>query len=591
MKKICTIFLLITTLSSYGFEGEYRFYIKDSTSSNYYIYAIRYDLDEPIFGAIEKQIILIEGNEYNSVLSDKIRLSDTSIPPGYHYYLGYDLQRDAGSVAWPLIADGKYEFQIYREDILILKFKMDLRHSVGSPDIDFKYTYPNNFIIAEDELTINIYNDQELGSWSLYNTGGKDWSLYSNEIELKNSINHPDSYVKLEAAEWDFPETSYSLGTEFVTGSRVTFWLGANYEFSIKNTEVTQSGKIYKFRNWFGTTNFDTKDTVKITSNQTKHETNFYQTLPLTVTNNLEGGSSGTYTLTWSITDSTTDPISSGNSYNVFEYNLTNLDRYSINVNTTIPSVYGQNWAFLEWSDGVTSTTRSDEQIRIGNKDFTAYYKSWNRTDNANTYSSNGQNRMVQTSDGTIHKVYESLGKVWYEKSTNNGVDWTIMNNGAPISAGTVSSSTIAVRGLNEIIIGFVEENNIRLKFFDNWNSYNSAIHSYQISDYANSFSLGWDAGGHIMLVYGTSFCLKYWFGYASGNGISNFTSGTIPNTGAQSYSPSIVAENYSSSLLFHLVWQEAASIKYYTITGTVYPTNVSFTNLYDVSSNYNHYN
>ncbi|MBU1098752.1 MAG: hypothetical protein KKB34_19945, partial [Bacteroidetes bacterium] len=169
---------------------------------------------------------------------------------------------------------------------------------------------------------------------------------------------------------------------------------GFTHEFETYS-DVVQTDQ--RFREW----NFDDA-TVKFQNPVNKQIPNadpvlarFYKIQPLTVINNLEGGGGGHYNLDWVGKSVTIDPINSGTAFNAFDYNL-NEDEYHIIVAPTI-NVYNTNWNFLEWSDGVTSTTRSNERITSGNKDFTAYYKSWNRTDNTNTYSSNGQNRIVQT--------------------------------------------------------------------------------------------------------------------------------------------------------------------------------------------------
>ena len=43
--------------------------------------------------------------------------------------------------------------------------------------------------------------------------------------------------------------------------------------------------------------------------------------------------------------------------------------------------------------------------------------------------------------------VYESLGRVWYEASSDSGNTWNIMNGGQPIDNGGGKSPSIAEYG------------------------------------------------------------------------------------------------------------------------------------------------
>ena len=45
------------------------------------------------------------------------------------------------------------------------------------------------------------------------------------------------------------------------------------------------------------------------------------------------------------------------------------------------------------------------------------------------------QRRFLKDSfNGYLHNVYESMNKIWYERSTDNGTTWILMNNGKPIN-------------------------------------------------------------------------------------------------------------------------------------------------------------
>jgi len=66
----------------------------------------------------------------------------------------------------------------------------------------------------------------------------------------------------------------------------------------------------------------------------------------------------------------------------------------------------------------------------------TANYKGIHVSSNASTFSNNSQRKLVRTRDGWLHQVYESLGRVWLEESTDNGSSWTVGNGGQPLDNG-----------------------------------------------------------------------------------------------------------------------------------------------------------
>ncbi len=64
----------------------------------------------------------------------------------------------------------------------------------------------------------------------------------------------------------------------------------------------------------------------------------------------------------------------------------------------------------------------------------TANLKGTQLSSQTNANAGSGQRKFVKTSDGYLHQVYESLNKIYYERSINNGTTWEIMNGGAPVS-------------------------------------------------------------------------------------------------------------------------------------------------------------
>jgi hypothetical protein len=69
----------------------------------------------------------------------------------------------------------------------------------------------------------------------------------------------------------------------------------------------------------------------------------------------------------------------------------------------------------------------------------TANFKGTQLSSQTDAYNTNSQRKFVKTTDGYLHSVYESLGKIWYEVSPDNGATWYIQQdingNSLPISS------------------------------------------------------------------------------------------------------------------------------------------------------------
>jgi hypothetical protein len=450
-------------------QPEFYTYIRDYEPTDWRIIASKYG-NEPIY----------DGNfEYTTSYNE----AKDTFSVGSVYFTtheGFDLAGTslAGEDGRTILGFGHYQITFERQNTSTQEFEIqftiyfNLRSDnllgIGSQDVSFKLdrqsatTIVSAYINGAISYTLNEYQDLQL--WTIKGVS-QQLDEFIKEIPVKNDFNGTllTSYnITLEAKDEGFPGTEYSVGYEFVPGTNVEFWKGATYTFSVPEESITYNNVTYRPRHWLEDDEIGLQKAIEILSSLSSVTVFYTSTVPLTVTNNLEGGSGGTYTLTWTTPtpDQITNSINSGDSYNAFEYNQTNQDEYSIDINSSISSVYGQNWTFLEWSDGITSTTRANEQITSSNKNFTANFKSWNRTENSSTYSTNGQRRIGKTYNA-VHKVYESFGKVWYEKSTDNGSTWSIMNNGQALTSGPSKLPSIVVDQqsvYNELIIVFQKE-------------------------------------------------------------------------------------------------------------------------------------
>jgi hypothetical protein len=143
----------------------------------------------------------------------------------------------------------------------------------------------------------------------------------------------------------------------------------------------------------------------------------FDQAQHVQLSNSLEGSLMGG-TVTY---DGTTVP-----SFNDYDY-YSNSVHHSVNTSVA-NGILGYNWNFLNWSDGVTTQSRS--VVVSSDINLTASYKGIHVSNDASACSDNSQRKFIRTPNGITHCVYSSMGHVWYEFSTDNGATWQPGSNG-----------------------------------------------------------------------------------------------------------------------------------------------------------------
>ncbi|MDP4175037.1 MAG: T9SS type A sorting domain-containing protein [Bacteroidota bacterium] len=99
------------------------------------------------------------------------------------------------------------------------------------------------------------------------------------------------------------------------------------------------------------------------------------------------------------------------------------------NVTISTPATIN-NSTFVCWSDGSRDLTRTINS----SANLVAFYKAKTISNTQSAFSNTGQRKFIRTSDGYLHLVYESMNKIWYERSTDGGATWTIQNNGKPLN-------------------------------------------------------------------------------------------------------------------------------------------------------------
>ncbi|TAL62919.1 MAG: hypothetical protein EPN88_12780, partial [Bacteroidetes bacterium] len=579
MKTLIIFSIFILNIQNiFGFRGELRFFIDDDNSLIYKIIATRYSLTEPLFGI---NYMVIESDLYNTVVSDQIITG--GLPPNYDLYLGFDYLRDQGNYYWPFIGEGKYIFSIYKDNVLVFRFVIDLLHifsSISSPDIDFYYTANTGIMIAEGngEPTI-IEFDAFVNCWTLHNQV-RNIDYYENDVELTNGgdygLNNEIKNIYGNSL-YGFPYDNYPSGTEFTAGVHENFWRGAKYDLSVNSTSYIQNNINYKFRNWENYNIFTSPGTLKIKDETNAIRSMFHQTYSVTVYNNLEGGNGGTYKVTWDKKPNDPETIISNQFYYSFKYNLIRQDKYTFEVSNNFPAL-NTTWYFKNWDDGSTSNIKSNIEITQPTT-FIANYKGSMRSNNANAFANNGQRKLVRTTTITgvhLHCVYESMGKVWYERSTDGGLTWNLMNNGQPVSQNNSKLPSIDYYN-TVVVIVFQEDNGGLYKIKSQYYAYTDNVFSRVWEEAVFESNRPYSEDANPVVSYGSlGKALISWEtkgadgGFNAGLIVSLHTYSYYPNTNilhdrknvtatdANSFSPSVAFTDYNAnSFSIHLVWEQ----------------------------------
>jgi|WetSurMetagenome_2_1015567.scaffolds.fasta_scaffold08508_2 hypothetical protein len=98
----------------------------------------------------------------------------------------------------------------------------------------------------------------------------------------------------------------------------------------------------------------------------------------------------------------------------------------------TQPFTGGLTGRYIYWIDDEHLNPRNISLIN--HTTYTTAYKFSQHSNSSTAYNNNNQSKFLKTPNGYLHSVYESMGKVWYERSTDGGTNWEIMNNGWPIN-------------------------------------------------------------------------------------------------------------------------------------------------------------
>ncbi|MDT3695209.1 MAG: T9SS type A sorting domain-containing protein [Ignavibacterium sp.] len=255
-------------------------------------------------------------------------------------------------------------------------------------------------------------------------------------------------------------------------------------------------------------------------------------------------------------------------------------------ISVSTPATIG-SYIFAGWSDGVMSTSRQF----TSNTDIRALYKKINNSNNANTYSNNNQRKIVRTQNGELHKVYESMDRVWYERSVDNGASWSIVM-GKPLSTLKSISPSIDYYQ-NDVFIVFQEINNdkfnIKTYTFQNGDPIVSLGDVASNRPYSNAF----DAtpvvaftNSKLLVVWKDDFHGTMRLVHRLGTGYGSFYSSFCQfiDTDINSTNPCIVGKKSTGNIIFHMAFQQGENKIYYKKL-SVTNNEISSDNIVDIST------
>ena len=210
-----------------------------------------------------------------------------------------------------------------------------------------------------------------------------------------------------------------------------------------------------------------------------------------------------------------------------------------------------------------------------------------------------GQRGFVRSTNGYLHNVYESMGDIFYERSTDQGSTWLLMNNGKPINPDYATASAkspsvcfdasydllyIVYQGSTFPYDGIVlaQFNTAQLTNIPNWVQPLTGISNFSYSNNYKPVIAAMGSSGIVVYdppstVTAGLKALKFTIGSYLGYSLIGTTEFTIPGADYNSSNPSITA----GCQYYYLVYQQAeTSIRYTSWNGGSNPSAYS-----DVSS------
>ncbi|OGU31958.1 MAG: hypothetical protein A2057_06185 [Ignavibacteria bacterium GWA2_35_9] len=273
-------------------------------------------------------------------------------------------------------------------------------------------------------------------------------------------------------------------------------------------------------------------------------------------------------------------------------------------------TVGSRNYNFAGWANGGNGSYTPQDNSTYP---YNALYKTTHYSNQSSSFMNNNQSKIVRTSNGYLHLVYESMGYIFYERSTNGGTSWQLMNDGKSLSHNEGKHPAITVNG-TEVYIVFQEKDGTSSKVMLYACSYSycsllevESSESYATKNLTPVIALG--DYGDVMIVWKRTTIsgskdegLYYKYGHLSNGSFTLYTGGEgnlaamidpmYGEVNGLSLNPTIdvtKSVTYPAQNVFHIAWQQPSGnyshINYSKIDVGTGHTLSSTTDVEDVSS------
>jgi|GEM_PF-5632206 hypothetical protein len=378
-----------------------------------------------------------------------------------------------------------------------------------------------------------------------------------------SGLNNVGTIKSLESTNWATYNSPF-----------VSWWdVNSNHSFQIGTTKYDYANQAWRYKSWDDNDAAIQKN-INVAKDQT-YTANYNPAVPCSLlTSLLEGGTGGNF-------------LFQGISSPAPDYDYCFMPPNTTTIGVTSPqTINGRNYYFLNWQDGNTNPTRTISSSTAVT--YTANLKGSRVTNTSTAFSNSSQRKLVysfSSSSVNLHLVYESLGRIWYETSSDGGSTWVLRNGGKPISSVTSKLPSIVMSGQSDVLICYQEQNgegyNIKIKHYDDLYDIirdSSTVASRAAGEYtddtnpaivadptsnSSNFIVAWTGcdgnGNYPSLYYKYGKLTQGTSGYLEVSWLSSEQ--IVTGTDANSQTPTVDCLSTSSTnIKFHLAWEQRNS-------------------------------
>lgn len=287
-----------------------------------------------------------------------------------------------------------------------------------------------------------------------------------NQVHFLNGNNQQISGSTLKASQAGQDIATVTAGNSVIVPQNVSVDYTTLYGNSGENLNY-QSTKI-KHQNWNADLSIAKLVYTKSSPSNATYTAWYHELRPATVTLTLEGVAKTNQTVQfkdpWRVVNNTQpgnwDSYTAGSSLGigndgntvagVFQ-SVNYIDdahaHYRMKADQT-KTIDGTSAAFVNWSaSNATASSPNAAETPVTftatNATVTANYHGVHLTNTSSALTNTSQRKIVHTEQGYLFLVYESLNRVWLERSDDGGSTWALCNNNQPIDNGEAKQPAI----------------------------------------------------------------------------------------------------------------------------------------------------